>query len=317
MNTEITRKQAILLTVLGALLVVVCFVQFLLRPVLGDIKEFKASAAELEKQYETLVEQSNSYDRNLESLAGWEEKNAEETKLLYPLCDAQRIDNILTRVSGMFGAHVTSLTISDLNQYYLDAEGNLILANPQLVEASEDGTTPAEMETTGYTPTGEYCRDFSYTLEGNYEDITEMLTFVNDVSFFGIKDLTITSQNIPKAEAQVFYDESGNVIPPEPYFDEYGNYIEPYFDAEGRLIEPYYDEYGNYIEPYYDESERLFAPVYDENGFFIEYIPAENGLDDYYSFTITITAYMYKSPVEAIEPLDSEEIEAATEAAAS
>lgn len=319
MNTEITKKQAVLLTVLCALLVAVCFVQFLLKPVLSDIKEFKASSEELEKQYETLVEQSNSYDRNIESLAGWEEKNSQETKMLYPLCDAQRIDNILTIVVEMFGANITSLSISELNQFYLDTENHLIEANPEFVDMSGDGTTPAEMETTGYTPTGEYTRNFTYSLEGNYQDITELLTFVNDVSFFGINAFSFNSENLTAQQTQsvITYDESGNPIPPEPYYDEYGNYIEPFYDASGNLIEPYYDEYGNYIEPFYDEYGKYLAPVYDEYGYFIQNIPAKNGLDDYYSFTITITAYMYKSPVKAIEPLDSEEVEDAADAAAS
>ena len=34
MTTEITRKQAILLAVLGVLLVLVCYVQFLIKPML-------------------------------------------------------------------------------------------------------------------------------------------------------------------------------------------------------------------------------------------------------------------------------------------
>lgn len=41
MTTEITRKQAILLAVLGVLLVLVCYVQFLIKPMLKDASGYK------------------------------------------------------------------------------------------------------------------------------------------------------------------------------------------------------------------------------------------------------------------------------------
>lgn len=205
MSTEITKKQAILLIVLGSILVVVCFVQLLLRPVMNDIKVAKEQIVTLTEEYKVLVNQSNSYDQNIKSLEGWAEKNSAETRRLYPLSEPQRIDNILTRVIGMFGADVVSLSITDLNQYYLDAESNLIMANPELVEAAEEGTTPEDMTATGYTATGEYRRDFVYTVEGNYEDMTELINFVNNVSFLGISDFTFTS--IDEQNERILKDE--------------------------------------------------------------------------------------------------------------
>lgn len=241
MNTEITKKQAILLIVLGAILIVVCFVQFLLRPVLSDIKEAKEQVVTLTEEYENLVQQSNSYDQNIKALEGWNEKNSEDTRRLYPLCEPQRIDNILTRVVGMFGADVVSLSITDLNQYYLDAENNLIIANPELVEAAEEGTAPEDMQASAYTATGEYRRDFVYTVEGNYEDMTELLNFVNNVTFFGISDFTFASLD--------------------------------------------------------ENNERI--------------------LKDEYRFTITVTAYMYKNPLDELEPITEEEFAEAADKAAS
>ena len=41
MTTEITRKQAVLLSVLGVVLVVVLFVQLLIRPLMTKVSEAK------------------------------------------------------------------------------------------------------------------------------------------------------------------------------------------------------------------------------------------------------------------------------------
>ena len=240
MSTEITKKQAILLAVLGVILVVVCYFNFLLKPVLNDISEYNQQAEDLQAQYDNLVVQSNSYDQNIASLEGWAEKNKEETSKLYPLSDPQRIDNILTRVVSMFDAQIKSLSISELNQYYVDGEGNLITADPALVEASQEGASSAEAAASGYTATGEYRRDFTYTIEGNYEDMVQMINFVNNLSFLGISNFTF--QSIASSQ----------------------------------------------------ETAGL------------------NVFEDHYSFTITVTAYMFNDPLKKAEDVqtDAEEIPA-------
>lgn len=240
MSTEITKKQAILLAVLGVILVVVCYFNFLLKPVLNDISEYNQQAEELQDQYDNLVVQSNSYDQNIASLEGWAEKNKEETSKLYPLSDPQRIDNILTRVISMFDAQIKSLSISELNQYYIDGEGNLITADPALAESAEEGGASAETPVTSYTATGEYRRDFTYTIEGNYEDMVQLINFVNNLSFLGISDFTF--QSIAS-------------------------------EQEGMIIDTF---------------------------------------EDHYSFTITVTAYMFNDPLKKAEDVqtDTEEIPA-------
>ena len=49
MTTEITRKQAILLSVLGVVLVVVLFVQLLIRPLMTKVSAAKEQLEEREK----------------------------------------------------------------------------------------------------------------------------------------------------------------------------------------------------------------------------------------------------------------------------
>ena len=71
MTTEITRKQAILLAVLGVLLVLVCYVQFLIKPMLKDASGYKEEIQTLQTQYDALVQQGNSYDQNMTALEGW------------------------------------------------------------------------------------------------------------------------------------------------------------------------------------------------------------------------------------------------------
>ena len=110
MTTEITRKQAVLLSVLGVVLVVVLFVQLLIRPLMTKVSAAKEQLEVLNQQYSDLLLQSQSYDQNIASLKDWKEKNGEETKKLFPLSDAERIDRFLTFVMNEAGeigrAHV-------------------------------------------------------------------------------------------------------------------------------------------------------------------------------------------------------------------
>lgn len=252
MTMEVTKKQAILLAVLGVVLLVLCYVQFLIRPVLNDISESKAQVEQLQQEYDHLVMQGQSYDQNISALENWAETNKIETNKLYPLSEPQRIDNIITRVVAMFDARITNLSISSLNQYYIDGQGNLTTADPQLVEASQSGDTPAEMETASFTATGEYRRDFTYSIEGNYEDMVELINFVNNVSFLGITDFSFTSIEAPQA-----------VLP----------------------------------------TDDATSPA----------VPADPGFTDNYSFTITITAYMYSDPLKSIEAEETENTEPAAD----
>lgn len=242
MTTEITRKQAILLAVLGVVLVVICYVQFLIRPMLSSASETKEQIEELTQQYESLIQQGNSYDQNIQALEGWKEENGKETRRLYPLSDTQRIDRFLTFVFGECDVIVNSLAISDVLQYYVDGEGNLVTADPDMVSenqenASADTSASADSssvaETASYTATGEYRCDFTYTLEGNYEDIVQLLNFVNRLSFLGVTSFSF--QNL---------DEVNDM-------------------SEGS-----------------SETQSLA---------------------DWYSFTLTITAYMYEDPLQTEE----------------
>ncbi|MGN0631866.1 MAG: hypothetical protein ACI4JN_11110 [Ruminococcus sp.] len=251
MTMEVTKKQAILLAVLGAVLLVMCYVQFLIRPVLSDISESKAQVEQLQQEYDNLVMQGQSYDQNVSSMQEWSDANKIETNKLYPLSEPQRIDNIITRVAAMFDANIKSLSISSLNQYYIDGEGNLTTADPAIVEASMGGDTAAEMEASAYTATGEYRRDFTYSLEGSYEDMVQLLNFVNNVSFLGITNFTFSSIETPPS-AVLPADNDGTVQMPE-----------------------------------------------------------ESGFSDNYSFTITITAYMYSDPLKTIESDETEGTEPA------
>lgn len=251
MTMEVTKKQAILLAVLGAVLIIVCYVQLLIRPVMNDISESKAQVEQLQKEYDNLVMQGQSYDQNVSSLQGWSDANKAETNKLYPLSEPQRIDNIITRVAAMFDANIKSLSISSLNQYYVDGEGNLTTADPEIVEASLGGDTPAEIDVSAYTATGEYRRDFTYSIEGSYENMVQLLNFVNNVSFLGISNFTFSTVDEPRS--------------------------------------------------------AVSAP--DNDGTF--QIPEIPGFSDNYSFSITITAYMYSDPIKSIESDETEGTEPA------
>lgn len=216
MTTEITRKQAVLLSVLGVILVVVLFVQLLIRPLMTKVSAAKEQLEVLNQQYSDLLLQSQSYDQNIASLKDWKEKNGEETKKLFPLSDAERIDRFLTFVMNEVGVTVDGLNIGQTMQYYIDGEGNLVTASPDEVAGTTDSSasgTDASDGSTGdgstgdgsgaaYTATGEYCCDFTYTMEGTYQNMKQMLDFVNRVSFLGVTAYSFNSVEKPAAQEQ-------------------------------------------------------------------------------------------------------------------
>ena len=255
MTTEITRKQAVLLSVLGVVLVVVLFVQLLIRPLMTKVSAAKEQLEVLNQQYSDLLLQSQSYDQNIASLKDWKEKNGEETKKLFPLSDAERIDRFLTFVMNEAGVTVDGLSIGQTMQYYIDGEGNLVTASPDEVAGTTDSSasgTDASDGSTGdgsgsaYTATGEYCCDFTYTMEGTYQNMKQMLDFVNRVSFLGVTAYSFNSVEKPAAQEQAA--------------------------ANGDAA----------------NADKF---------------------QDWYNFTMTITAYMYQSPLETdyADDVDSDE----------
>lgn len=255
MTTEITRKQAVLLSVLGVVLVVVLFVQLLIRPLMTKASAAKEQLEVLNQQYSDLLLQSQSYDQNIASLKDWKEKNGEETKKLFPLSDAERIDRFLTFVMNEAGVTVDGLNIGQTMQYYIDGEGNLVTASPDEVAGTTDSSasgTDASDGSTGdgsgavYTATGEYCCDFTYTMEGTYQNMKQMLDFVNRVSFLGVTAYSFNSVEKPAAQEQAA--------------------------ANGDAA----------------NADKF---------------------QDWYNFTMTITAYMYQSPLETdyADDVDSDE----------
>lgn len=255
MTTEITRKQAVLLSVLGVVLVVVLFVQLLIRPLMTKVSAAKEQLEVLNQQYSDLLLQSQSYDQNIASLKDWKEKNGEETKKLFPLSDAERIDRFLTFVMNEVGVTVDGLNIGQTMQYYIDGEGNLVTASPDEVagttDSSASGTDASDGSTSdgsgaAYTATGEYCCDFTYTMEGTYQNMKQMLDFVNRVSFLGVTVYSFNSVEKPAAQEQAA--------------------------ANGDAA----------------NADKF---------------------QDWYNFTMTITAYMYQSPLETdyADDVDSDE----------
>lgn len=255
MTTEITRKQAVLLSVLGVVLVVVLFVQLLIRPLMTKVSAAKEQLEVLNQQYSDLLLQSQSYDQNIASLKNWKEKNGEETKKLFPLSDAERIDRFLTFVMNEAGVTVDGLNIGQTMQYYIDGEGNLVTASPDEVagttDSSASGTDASDGSTSdgsgaAYTATGEYCCDFTYTMEGTYQNMKQMLDFVNRVSFLGVTVYSFNSVEKPAAQEQAA--------------------------ANGDAA----------------NADKF---------------------QDWYNFTMTITAYMYQSPLETdyADDVDSDE----------
>lgn len=255
MTTEITRKQAILLSVLGVVLVVILFVQLLIRPLMTKASAAKEQLEVLNQQYSDLLLQSQSYDQNIASLKDWKEKNGEETKKLFPLSDAERIDRFLTFVMNEAGVTVDGLNIGQTMQYYIDGEGNLVTASPDEVagttDSSASGTSASDGSTgdgsgAAYTATGEYCCDFTYTMEGTYQNMKQMLDFVNRVSFLGVTAYSFNSVEKPAAQEQAA--------------------------ANGDAA----------------NADKF---------------------QDWYNFTMTITAYMYQSPLETdyADDVDSDE----------
>ena len=255
MTTEITRKQAALLSVLGVVLVVVLFVQLLIRPLMTKVSAAKEQLEVLNQQYSDLLLQSQSYDQNIASLKDWKEKNGEETKKLFPLSDAERIDRFLTFVMNEVGVTVDGLNIGQTMQYYIDGEGNLVTASPDEVAGTKDssasGTDGSDGSTgdgsgAAHTATGEYCCDFTYTMEGTYQNMKQMLDFVNRVSFLGVTAYSFNSVEKPAAQEQAA--------------------------ANGDAA----------------NADKF---------------------QDWYNFTMTITAYMYQSPLETdyADDVDSDE----------
>ena len=255
MTTEITRKQAVLLSVLGVVLVVVLFVQLLIRPLMTKVSAAKEQLEVLNQQYSDLLLQSQSYEQNIASLKNWKEKNGEETKKLFPLSDAERIDRFLTFVMNEAGVTVDGLNIGQTMQYYIDGEGNLVTASPDEVagttDSSASGTDASDGSTSdgsgaAYTATGEYCCDFTYTMEGTYQNMKQMLDFVNRVSFLGVTVYSFNSVEKPAAQEQAA--------------------------ANGDAA----------------NADKF---------------------QDWYNFTMTITAYMYQSPLETdyADDVDSDE----------
>lgn len=255
MTTEITRKQAILLSVLGVVLVVILFVQLLIRPLMTKASAAKEQLEVLNQQYSDLLLQSQSYDQNIASLKDWKEKNGKETRKLFPLSDAERIDRFLTFVMNEAGVTVDGLNIGQTMQYYIDGEGNLVTASPDELAGSTDSSvsgTGASDGSTGdgsgaaYTATGEYCCDFTYTMEGTYQNMKQMLDFVNRVSFLGVTAYSFNSVEKPAAQEQAA--------------------------ANGDAA----------------NADKF---------------------QDWYNFTMTITAYMYQSPLETdyADDVDSDE----------
>ncbi len=237
MITEITRRQVILLVVLGILLVLVFYVQFLIRPALSTASETKEQIESLQQSYESLVQQGASYDQNVQSLEGWREANAEETKRLYPLGDAWQIDRFLNFVIKECGISINGLVIADTQEYFIDGEGNLILADPNLLDETETSTGSTD-ETVGYTATGEYQQDFTYTMEGDYNDMVQLINFVDGLSFLGISSFT--------------------------------------FDT------------------------------IDDQQYVVEGGEEDNSVQDLYTFTMIINAYMYSDPIEEEEETEAE-----------
>lgn len=242
MSTEITKKQAILLSILGIVLVMICFVQFLIRPLLTRSTEAKEQIETLNQEYQVLVQQSESYDQNVQALEEWNEKNSEETTRLFPLSNPQRVDRVLTFVMNECGVQVQTLSIGQLLQYYVDGEGNLVAEDPSAVEAAAQNAEAASEEAAAaatYTATGEYRCDFTYTMQGTYDDMRQMMRFINNVSFLGLSSYSFNSMEDP------------NIV----------------------------------LEEGQEREEKL---------------------EDWYSFTMTISAYMYKSPLQS-EELEAEE----------
>ena len=261
MTTEITRKQAILLSVLGVVLVVILFVQLLIRPLMTKASAAKEQLEVLNQQYSDLLLQSQSYDQNIASLKDWKEKNGKETRKLFPLSDAERIDRFLTFVMNEAGVTVDGLNIGQTMQYYIDGEGNLVTASPDELAGSTDSSasgTDASDGSTGdgsgaaYTATGEYCCDFTYTMEGTYQNMKQMLDFVNRVSFLGVTAYSFNSVEKPAAQEQAA--------------------------ANGDAA----------------NADKF---------------------QDWYNFTMTITAYMYQSPLETDYADDADSDETTEEAA--
>ncbi len=243
MTTEVTRKQAILLSVLCAILAIILFWQFLINPQIKKASEAKERLENLNQQYSDLLAQSESYDQNMSQLEGWKEKNSTETNKLFPLSDPERIDRFLTFVMNECGVNVSGLSIGQTVQYYIDGEGNLVTASPDDISGSADTSGSTDGSTEGgasYTATDEYACDFTYTMEGSYQDMTKMLNFVNRVSFLGITAYTFNS-----VEKQEVADRNGG-----------------------------------------DNTARF---------------------QDQYSFTMTITAYMYQSPLKTDTDKNTEE----------
>lgn len=208
MSTQITRNQVILLVVLGVVLVIIIYVQLLIRPALSEASEAKSQYDSLEEEYDNLVQQSAMYEQNLANVKTWRDNNAVETNQLYPLAASWQLDRFLNFVLQECGIVTTGLTISDIQGYYVDSEGALVMTDPEIVEEAlaaqseessaalsyNEASSQAEQAAeAAYTETGEFRQDFTYEMVGNYEDMVQLLNFIDGLSFLGITDFTFDS----------------------------------------------------------------------------------------------------------------------------
>lgn len=80
MTTEVTRKQAILLSVLCAILVIILFWQFLISPQIKSASKAKEDLETLNQQYSDLLVQSESYDQNMRRWTAGTKRTARRPK---------------------------------------------------------------------------------------------------------------------------------------------------------------------------------------------------------------------------------------------
>lgn len=207
LDMNITKKQAILLICLGFLLVIVMYVNLLIRPLFSTINENKTQVEDMETQYDNLVAQGEAYDANVASLDAWREANSAETEQLYPLSKVQKIDHFLTFVMDEIGVDVVSMSVDTTKEYYIDGEGNLVLEDPEVVataeeeasaaaSSSDDSSDTEASETAGYTETGEYRCDLTYTFTSDYASMRKIMNFVTNISFLSIDSFTCETEEI-------------------------------------------------------------------------------------------------------------------------
>lgn len=237
---KVTQKQIYLLVGLCIVLVIFLAVQFLIRPMLTTISEDQESVDSLSTKYDSLLQQSQSYGANMTQYNSANTKFTVEKSNLFKLMDSDTVDKTITPLIKSMGFEVSSVSITDLNAFFIDDARTLTNSTMKYYEALEysevetveettesaileteadngdvtygeakealenDGSSGEAAESKTYN-TGEYYYSLTYSLTGSYADIVTLVHNITRDVALSIESLSFQSVSDETTEIQGDY----------------------------------------------------------------------------------------------------------------